>query len=469
MTRRLFLLVAILALSSSLLAQSVDSLRVWHYSSQHARESLDWVREGVIYEIYPRAFSPAGNFAGIEERLPELKKLGVTILWIMPIHPVGELHRKGTLGSPYSVRDYYGINPEFGTLADFKRLVARAHELGFHLLIDLVANHTSWDSKLITEHPEWFTKDSAGNIIPPNPDWTDVASLDYSHQGLRRYMIEMMKYWVRDIGIDGYRCDVAERVPLDFWEAARTALDSIKPVMMLAEGARPDHHLKAFDLSYSWDLYSLLGPLINGKRKPADMDTLLKREALAFPAGALRMRFSSNHDENAWDAPDVVKLGNDGAKLAAAFVNTLPGVPLLYNGQEAANAKPLRLFEKDTIDWSRGDDFRKLYTTLFALRRSHPALTGSMVRIRTTSDDRVFAYARISGPDRVLVALNFSKEPFSGSLKIPSAQIVAPGHVSVRDLITGASETVEVFPSGFFPVSLPPQGFKILSVGSAPH
>jgi len=469
MSRRLILLVAFLTISSSLLAQPVDSLRVWHYSSRHARESLDWVRNGVIYEIYTRAFSPTGNFTGIEERLPELKKLGVTILWIMPIHPVGVLHRKGTLGSPYSVRDYYGINPEFGTLADFKRLVARAHELGFHLLIDLVANHTSWDSKLITDHPEWFTKDSAGKIVPPIADWTDVASLDYSHPGLRRYMIEMMKYWVRDVGIDGYRCDVAERVPVDFWEAARTALDSIKPVMMLAEGARPDHHLKAFDLSYSWDLYSLLGPLINGRRKPADMDTLLKREAVAFPAGALRMRFSSNHDENAWDAPDVVKLGNDGAKLAAAFVNTLPGVPLLYNGQEAANAKRLRLFEKDTIDWSRGSDFRTLYTTLFQLRLRHPALTGSMIRIRTTDDDRVFAYARVSGDDRILVALNFSKEPFNGALKIAAADLAVPGRTPVQDLITGKPESVDVSSSGLFPISLLPQGFRILSVAPASH
>ena len=239
MNRLLLIFILLLGIPSLPYSQTNDSARGRNLSSFHARHSEDWVRQGIIYEIYTRSFSPAGNFRGIEKRLPELKKLGVTILWIMPIHPVGVLHHKGKLGSQYSVQDYYGINPEFGTIDDFKRLVNRAHELGFHLIIDLVANHTSWDSKLINDHPDWFTKDSAGNIVSPNPDWTDVADLNYSQPGLRRYMIEMMKYWVRDIGIDGFRCDVAEMVPTDFWEAARAALDSIKPVMMLAEAHIP--------------------------------------------------------------------------------------------------------------------------------------------------------------------------------------------------------------------------------------
>jgi len=459
----------LLAVSSAGHSQSIEALRSRNYSDRQARPSVDWVRRGVIYEIYTRSFSSSGNFAGIEQRLPELRTLGVTILWLMPIHPVGELHRKGTLGSPYSVKDYYAINHEFGTLDDFRRLVARAHELGFHLIIDLVANHTSWDSKLIKEHPEWFAKDSAGNIIPPNPDWTDVAKLDYSKPGLRHYMIDMMKYWVRDIGIDGYRCDVAEMVPTDFWEEARAALDTIKPVMMLSEGARPDHHVKAFDLTYSWNFYGLLGHLINGEVGPAIIDSALKREAAIFPAGSLRMRFSSNHDENAWDSPDVVKLGKDGAMLAAVLVNTLPGVPLIYNGQEVGNEKKLGLFEKDSIDWSKGAEFRKLYETLFAIRKNHAALSGSMIRIPTSDNNHLYAFARVSGPDKIIVALNFARETLSGSMNLPTPELVSSDHMSVNNLITGKTETSSVPFSGSFPISLPPLGFAILEISQASH
>ena len=376
MSRLSFIFLFLIGISSLPYSQTADSSHGWNLSVYHARYSEDWIRRGVIYEINTRSFSPAGNFLGVEKRLPELKKLGVTILWIMPIHPVGVLNRKGSLGSQYSVQDYYAINPEFGTIDDFQHLVDSAHKLGFHLIIDLVANHTAWDSRLIKEHPEWFTKDSAGNIVSPNPDWTDVADLDYSQQGLRRYMIEMMKYWVRDIGVDGFRCDVAELVPTDFWEGARTALDSIKPVMMLAEGAYPPHHLKAFDVSYGWNTYQVLAPIIQGKKSVLALDTVLSLEGAAYPQGSLRMRFSSNHDENAWDAPDVKKFGVKGAELAAVLVNTLPGIPLLYNGQEVGNTKKLKLFEKISIDWKDGGEYRKLYATLFDLRKNEPAFSG---------------------------------------------------------------------------------------------
>ena len=466
--KRLLLAFSIfLVLAARIQSQTTESLRSRNFSDRTARRSEAWVRSGVVYEIYARSFSASGDFAGIERRLPELSRLGVTILWIMPIHPVGELHRKGTLGSPYSVRDYYGINPEFGTLEDFRRLVERAHQLGFHLVIDLVANHTSWDSKLIVEHPEWFVKDSAGNIIPPNPDWTDVAKLDYSKPGLRRYMIEMMKYWVRDVGIDGFRCDVAEMVPTDFWEEARAALDSLKPVMMLSEGAFPEHHLKAFDLTYGWNVYGLLAPLVHGTLPPSAIDSVLKREAAIFPAGSLRLRFSSNHDENAWDSPDVLKFGRDGAMLSAALVNTLPGVPLLYNGQEADNAKKLPLFEKDSIDWTRGADFRKLYTALFAMRKDHPALTGKMIRLSTSDDRHVYAFARVSGPDRVIVVLNFGKEVFNGGINLASANILPAGHFVLHDLIGDATTPLPA--SGVVPLSLKPFGFQIVSVSEDPR
>lgn len=378
----------------------------------------------------------------------------------MPIHPVGMLHRKGTLGSPYSVRDYYAVNPDYGTLDDFKRLVDHAHAMGFHLIIDLVANHTSWDSKLIGEHPEWFTKDSAGQIVSPNPDWTDVADLDYSRIGLRRYMIEMMKYWVRDVGVDGFRCDVAEMVPLDFWDEARAAVDSIKPVMMLAEGALPSEHLHAFDLTYSWNVYHDLDPLIHQKKFPQSLDNELKQERSAFPNESLFMRFSSNHDENAWDAPDVIKFGERGAMLAAVLVNTLPGVPLLYNGQEVGNAKKLRLFEKDTIDWAQGDEFLKLYSLLFALRKDHSALIdGGMILNPTTNDSCVYAFTRVSGNDRVVVALNFSERRFIGSIKLSSGEIRSADQTVLEDVMTKRTETVSS--SGRLPITIPPMGYRI--------
>ncbi len=392
------------------------------YAKENARHSEKWVTNGIIYEVFPRVFSKEGNFAGVEKKIPEIKKLGATILWLMPIQPVGIEKRKGTLGSPYSIKDYYGINPEYGTLDDFKKLVSVAHDNGLKIIIDLVANHTSWDSKLFTEHPEWFTKDSAGKFIPPVADWSDVVDLDYSQPGLRRYMIEMLKYWVRDIGIDGYRCDVAEMVPTDFWNEARAALDSLKPIVMLAEGQYPEQHLKAFDLTYSWNFYHDMGDVIKGSKTAAEMDSILYRESLAYPKGSLRMRFSSNHDENAWDNPDVVKFGEDGAKLAAVLTNTFPGVPLLYNGQEIGNDKKLGLFEKFEIDWTKGKAWREFYTKLFSIRKNNSSLaTDDYQCVKNNRPDQVYAFIRTNGKNTILAAFNFSSSERTVHLKLPKA------------------------------------------------
>ena len=410
------------------------------YANETARPSAPWVTNAVIYEIYTRAFSPEGNFAGIEKRLPELKKLGVTVLWLMPIHPVGLEKRKGSLGSPYSIADYYGINPEFGTLQDFKKLLAAAHKQGFKLVIDLVANHTSWDSKMLREHPEWFTKDSTGTIIAPVADWSDVADLNYDNPELRAYMIAMMKYWVKEVGIDGFRCDVAEMVPTDFWEAARAALDSVKPVLMLAEGQYPEHHVKAFDLTYSWNLYGDLGPILDAKKDATEIDTLLAREAAAYPKGSLRLRFSSNHDENAWDKPDVVKFGTAGAKLAAVLVNTMPGVPLLYNGQETGSPVALGLFEKFNVDWKADASFRPFYEKLYAVRRAHPALvTGTYASVKSDRSDRVIAFARKSEKDHLLMLLNTANEPVTAAVTLPDGF----AGKKLTDLLSGATVPVK--------------------------
>ncbi len=470
MSRRFFLFSLFLVFASSLLyPQTFDSTRAQQISTQQARHSEGWVRRGVIYEVYTRSFSPEGTFAGIEKRLPELKKLGVTILWLMPIHPVGVLHRKGALGSPYSIQDYYATNPEFGTIDDFKRLVKRAHEHGFHLIIDLVANHTAWDSKLINEHPEWFTKDRAGNIISPNPDWTDVADLDYSQPGLRRFMIEMMKYWVRDVDIDGFRCDVAEMVPTDFWENARSALDSIRPVMMLSEGSYPEHHLRAFDVTYSWNIYHALAPIIKGEKPASALDSELNLEEAIYPRNTLRMRFSSNHDENAWDASDVEKFGSNGAKLAAVLVNTISGIPLLYNGQEVGNKKKLGLFEKISIDWKGGDEFRSLYDRLFELRKNQSAFfAGELIRIPTTNDKRIFAFARVSGTNKFIVVCNFDTSAFSGSIDLSSPKLGINDQITLTDAFSSHTATTRLTSSKSTTLNVPAVGFRILQIEQEP-
>ena len=427
-----------------------------------ARPSTDWVRDGAMYSVYLRSFSQEGTFAGLQKRLPELKQMGITTLWLMPIHPVGVKNRKGTLGSPYAVSDYYGINPEFGTLDDFKRLLKSVHAYDMKLIIDLVANHTSWDSKLMLEHPEWFTRNAAGEIIPPNADWHDVADLDYSHAGLRTYMKEMMLYWVRDVGIDGFRCDVAELVPTDFWEDARAALDAVKPVMMLSEGSLPEHHVKAFDLTYSWNVYDMLGPVLSGKRPVAVLDQILRTEEMQFPKGSLRMRFVTNHDKNAYDGPAVTLFGADGLKLATVLVHTLPGVPLLYTGEEVANDRALSLFEKTEVDWTRPREMGEMNRTLIALRQSNQALTrGEFVRVRGTSEKDVYAFLRVAGKSRILVVLNFSGASQTTTLQMPEGTGSQEGRMTqYRELflkrvlsVSGSGDQVEL--------ALEPRGYRV--------
>jgi glycosidase len=389
-------------------------------SDETARSSEEWVRDAVIYEVYLRSFSRYGGFKALERRLSELKALGVGVIWLMPIHPAGELYRKGTLGSPYSIQDYYAINPEFGTMDDFKSLIGSVHSSGMKINIDLVAGHTAWDSKTLMEHPEWYVTNEEGAITSPNPIWSDVAKLNYGHHELRKYMIEMMKYWVRDIGIDGFRCDAAKDVPTDFWEHARSELDKIKPVMMLSEGALPEHQVKAFDITYSWTVYDALSTVIDGNVTSQVFDDILKTEGYQFPKGSLRLRFNTNHDKNAWDAPAVIKFSPKGARTTAVLSFTYPGVPLIYNGEEAGNEKKLSLFEKVEIDWTKNLEFRAFYQVLAALRSSHIALRrGDYVPVVNSADGKVLTFVRQLGNDQVLVVLNLSRDQRSCEVAVP--------------------------------------------------
>jgi glycosidase len=398
------------------------------FSKESARQSRPWVRDGVIYEIFPRVFSMEGNFSGVTSRLDELKNMGVTILWLMPIHPIGQEKRKGTLGSPYAVRDYYAINPDYGTKEDLKRLVAEAHRRGMKVIIDIVANHTAWDSVLMKQ-PEFYTHDKSGKIIPPVPDWADVADLNYDNPRLRDYMTEMLKYWLREFDLDGFRCDVAGFVPTDFWERARMELERVKPdIVMLAEWNSPDLLVKAFDLDYAWPMHSTLTEVLMGMKSATGFRQVWEEERKTFPRGALHMRFSDNHDERR----AIARFGERGALAASALMFTLDGVPMLYNGMEVgdtAESGSPALFEKIPILWQiaeRRPEFPRFYKQMIALRKASEALRrGDLQWLRNSDESRVVTYLRRSRDEEILVAINFSNQPFAGFVEAGSGDSFA--------------------------------------------
>src|SRR6185295_12835578 len=414
---RTFTLIAVLLAFVCAAPISLTNAQQRDLSTEPARPTRDWVRDGVIYEIYPRAFSAQGNFAGITARLDNLKQLGVTILWLMPIHPVGQEKKKGTIGSPYAVRDYYGINPDYGTKEDLRRLISEAHKRGMKVIIDIVANHTSWDSVLM-KHPEFYKRDAQGNITYPY-DWFDIAALNYQSPQLRVYMTDMLKYWLREFDLDGFRCDVAGEVPTDFWENARAELDKIKPdIVMLAEAHKAELQVKAFDLDYSWPLHSALTKVLQGGAPATELRKEWEQEVRDWPRGALHMRFSDNHDERR----AIARFGEPAALAASAFVFTLDGVPMIYNGMEVGDTTESgapALFEKLPIFWAfaeRRKEFPVFYKQIMKQRRSSMALRrGTLEWVRNSDEARVVTFVRRAGNDEVLVAINFSNRPFSGS------------------------------------------------------
>jgi cyclomaltodextrinase len=413
-----FLLVTILAAPSFGWSQAQQPIA--DVSKESARPTRDWVRDGVIYEIYPRAFSPQGDFKGITARLDDLKALGVTILWLMPIHPVGQEKKKGSVGSPYAVRDYYAINPDYGTRENLKRLTTEAHRRGLKVIIDIVANHTSWDSVLM-KHPDFYKHDAAGRITYPY-DWTDVAALNYDNRQLREYMTDMLKYWIREFDLDGFRCDVAGEVPTDFWEHARAELEKIKPdIFMLAEAHKAELEVKAFDLDYSWPLHSALNSVLQGRARASDLRAVWEEEVKEWPRGALHMRFSDNHDERR----AIARFGEPGALAASAFMFTLDGLPLIYNGMEVGDTTESgapALFEKLPIFWpisERRPEFPRFYQQMITLRRSSSALRrGSLAWLRNSDELQVLTFLRRSPEEEVLIAINFSSRPFFGTVEV---------------------------------------------------
>ena len=390
-------------------------------SREPARATREWVRAGVIYEIFPRVFSAEGNFNGITAQLDRLKELGVNVLWLMPIHPIGREKKKGSIGSPYAVRDYYAVNPDYGTAEDLRRLVAEAHRRDMKVIIDIVANHTSWDSVLM-KTPDFYVHDAQGRITYPH-DWTDVAKLNYDNPALRRYMTDMLVRWVRDFDLDGFRCDVAADVPTDFWENARAELEKVKPdIVMLAEAEKPELLVRAFDLDYSWALHSALTDVLQGRKPASALREVWESDAGRYPRGALRMRFSDNHDERR----AIARFGEPGALAAEALMFTLDGVPMLYNGMEAgdtAESGAPALFERLPIFWpiaERRPEFPRFYRQMIVLRKAQAALRGGELQWLHNSDEsRVLTFARRDASEEVVVAVNFSNRPFAGTVEAP--------------------------------------------------
>lgn len=374
----------------------------------------DWSKSATIYELNIRQFSDKGDFNSIVPQLDRIKEMGIDIIWLMPIHPIGEKNRKGGLGSYYSVKDYKAVNPDYGTMDDFKNLVTEIHNRDMFVIIDWVANHTAWDCAWTTDHPDWYTKDSLGNLMPPEgTDWSDVVDLNYDNPELRIGMAEAMKFWVNEADIDGFRCDVADWVPLDFWQELRPQLDSIKPsIFMLAEAENPKHHPEAFDMSYGWELHHISNEIAKGEMTWQNLGEYMIKEDTNFAESAYRMAFTSNHDENSWNGT-VFERYADNYKNWAVVMSTIDGMPLVYSGMESAMNERLEFFEKDTIKWN-DYELSGFYKSLFDLKDNNEALWNGefggefeMISMNHESED-ILAYKRIKGDNEVIVMLNFS-------------------------------------------------------------
>jgi glycosidase len=380
-----------------------------------------WAANAVMYELNTRQFTPEGTLAAAAQQLPRLKELGVDVVWLMPVHPIGVDQRKGSLGSYYAISDYKAINPEFGTMDDFKAFVTRAHELDMKVIMDWVANHTSPDA-LWSQNRDWYRRDSLGNFLVMF-DWTDIAPLDYANSDMREAMIDAMMFWVMETDIDGYRCDVAHEVPVDFWEDAVARLQVVSPdIFMLAEAEKPELNRRAFDAYYGWELHHIMNSIARGERKADTLWTFYKTLQSRFPEGSISLNFTSNHDENSWNGTEFERMG-DAVPAMAALSYLVPGMPLIYNGQEVGFNRRLAFFEKDSIDWNNRRGWGELYRNLGKLKHSSAALAGDLGRnsfVRVTGDAprQVLSFVRQAGEDKVLAVFNLSAEAATTRLKL---------------------------------------------------
>ena len=431
-----------------------------------------WARTANVYELNVRQYTPEGTFAAMRPHLPRLAEMGVDVIWFMPIYPISEARRKGTMGSYYASSDFNAVNPEFGTLDEFREIVEEIRGLGMHVILDWTANHTGWDHPWISEHPAYYVKragaDTIRHAFNPNDtsggdtDWYDIAQLDYANPDVTPAMIAQMRFWLENTGVEGFRCDVAGFVPLDFWFAARPALEEVKPIFMLAEwGDEPRHFEAAFDINYGWAFHQLLNRIAEGEEDDpvAAIWAYQARDTAEFAPYAYHLNFTTNHDENSWNGTEFERMG---ALADAMWVvcATFEGAPLIYSGQEEPLERRLAFFEKDDIGF---DDFAKaeFFATLLRLREGNRALQNGEAGARARriplageGAERVLAYERERYGDRVVVMVNLGDEEASVSLA---------DDTSIAGL-TDVYEGAEAAPADGDALTLPPAGYRVLAL-----
>lgn len=384
----------------------------------------EWARGSTIYEVNVRQYSASGKFSAVTADLPRLKALGVDILWLMPIHPIGEVNRKGPLGSYYAAKDYLAVNPEFGTEADFRELVTAAHAQGLRVILDWVPNHVSPDNALTKTNPEFFWRDEKGGLVPPHgTDWTDVVQFDFAAPGLVEYQAGVLLHWVKNFGIDGFRCDVAWGLPTPFWNEVTRRVRAVRAdALFLAEAELPQQQVAAFNLSYGFDLHHAMNAVAQGKKSASGLDEAYAKIRAHFPRGGALMVFTSSHDENSWAGTEFDRMGAGYAPFAV-LTFLLDGVPMIYNGQEAGLDRRLKFFERDPIVWPKTEHpAARIYQLMTRLRRGHPALhTGApMRRLDTTDNATFYAIERAAGDRKVVGLFNLTAKDAKADLFDPA-------------------------------------------------
>lgn len=373
------------------------------------------VDKATIYEVNLRALSSEGNLQGVLSKLDHIKSLGTNIIWLMPIYEQGSVN---SVGSPYCVKNYQKISPEYGTLEDLRALTDQAHAMGMAVILDWVANHTAWDHPWINEHPEWYSQNANGQIIiPPGTNWNDVADLNFNQQDMRKAQIEAMKYWVLEANIDGFRCDYADGVPFDFWNDAITQIKALpnRDIIMLAEGSRADHYQAGFDLTYGWNYYSTLKNVFNGAAT-STLSSTHQQEYATIPNSRGKVRFTTNHDESAWDASPMTLFGGKNGATAASVINLFSGgVPLLYTGQEVGKTGTTPFFTNSNINWSANADMLTAYQKIYLIYKNNTAARSKNISSYQISNDMV-CWKKTVGDTSLLILVNVRNNSINISL-----------------------------------------------------
>lgn len=428
-----------------------------HTTQANDSASIDghpsWIEQGNIYEVNVRQYTPQGTLKAFEQNLQRLKDMGVQTLWFMPINPISKKDRKGALGSYYAVSNYTAINPEYGTMEDWKELVNKAHSMGFKVIMDWVPNHTGADHPWLTTHPDFYQKDSTGKPMSPF-DWTDVRQLDFTNKEMQDSMTAALQFWVIQTDIDGFRCDHVEKFQMDFWKAAIPKLRKTKNLLLLAEAEEPWVYSAGFDMNYAWQLFHTTVDIAQGKRTALAIDTVLYTKDTLLPKTALQLTFTSNHDENSWNKADYGTMpGASHAPFAVLTQTIKRAVPLVYSGQEEPMLDSVSFFYKDTITFGK---FQRagFYKTLLNLRKNNAALAAnaSFKKLSTSNDAALYAFEREKEGNKVLVILNLSSKPQNFSWK------QQPSEKEWNNVFAGNKEPVD---KGF---GMEPWGYAVYEI-----